>query len=90
MEIERVLEICNSLGLHARAAARIVELGKRFESRLYLRKNDLEVDGDGVLSIVSLLCPKGTGIHARIEGADAEQFMEALESLFENRFGESS
>lgn len=89
MEIERVLEIRNSLGLHARAAARVVELGKSFNSRLYLRKNDLEVDADGVLSILSLSCPRGTRIRARIVGDDAVRFMEALERLFENRFGEN-
>lgn len=90
MEIERTLEIRNSLGLHARAAARVVELGKSFTSRLYLGKSDLEVDAEGVLSILSLSCPKGTRVRARIVGDDAWAFMEALERLFENRFGENS
>lgn len=85
-----MLEIRNFLGLHARAAARIVELGKSFDSRLYLSKNNLEVDTDGVLSILCLSCPKGTSIRARIVGEDAGAFMEALERLFENRFGENS
>jgi phosphocarrier protein HPr len=88
MEIERVLRISNSLGLHARAAAKIIEMGKRFDSRLYLRKNDQEVEGDGILSILMLSCPKGTRLKVRIEGEDAGEFMESLERLFENKFGE--
>lgn len=88
MEIERELNVINSLGLHARAAVKIVELGKRFSSRLYLKKENREVDGEGILSILSLACSKGTTIHARISGEDAESFMQALEELFMNRFGE--
>jgi 16S rRNA (cytidine1402-2'-O)-methyltransferase len=80
--------IQNKLGLHARAAARIVELGNRYESRLFLRKDDKEVDGSSILSILTLSCPKGTEILARIEGRDSAQFMEKLEELFETHFGE--
>lgn len=88
MEIERELKVTNSLGLHARAAVKIVELGKRFSSRLYLKKETREIDGEAILSILSLACGKGTTVRARIRGDDAESFMQALEDLFINRFGE--
>lgn len=88
MEIERELKISNSLGLHARAAAKIVELGKLFRSNLYLKKENKEVDGEGILSILSLAGSKGTTVHAKISGEDAESFMKALEELFKNKFGE--
>jgi phosphocarrier protein HPr len=90
MEIERAFTVINSLGIHARAAARIVELGKLFNSRLYLRREGMEVEGDGILSILSLACTRGTTIHARIEGKDAKTFMEALEKLIADKFGEKS
>ncbi|RLB23279.1 MAG: HPr family phosphocarrier protein, partial [Deltaproteobacteria bacterium] len=45
MEESKVLKVRNNLGLHARAAAKIVELVKRHNSELYLRKDDQEVDG---------------------------------------------
>jgi phosphocarrier protein len=90
MEIERELIITNSLGLHARAAVKIVELGKLFNSRLYLKKENKEVDGEGILSILSLACTKGTIVQAKIIGEDAETFMQALEKLFINKFGEGS
>lgn len=88
MEIERELIINNSLGLHARAAAKIVELGKLFNSRLYLKKENKEVNGEGILSILTLAGTKGTIVQVRIIGEDAESFMQALEDLFMNKFGE--
>ena len=82
-------KIRNNLGLHARAAAKIVDLGSQYKSRLFLKKDDQEVDGGSILSILTLSCPKGTEIETRIVGDDSEDFMEKLSSLFEQKFGES-
>ena len=88
MEQVKNFKIQNKLGLHARAAGKIVELGNRFGSKLFLKKDGLEVDGSSILSILTLSCPKGTEIEARIEGEDSEDFMEELTVLFDQRFGE--
>jgi phosphocarrier protein HPr len=88
MEVTRKFKIRNSLGLHARSAAKIVELSNQFQSDLFLRKNEQEVDGSSILSILTLSCPKGTEIEARIVGEDSEIFMERLVELFEQKFGE--
>jgi len=88
VESIRRLKVRNSLGLHARSAAKIVELGKQYDSRLFLRKDDEEVDGSSILSILTLACPKGTEMEARIVGEDSESFMEKLNELFERNFGE--
>lgn len=88
MQEIRKFKIRNDLGLHARAAAKIVELDKKYDARLFLKKDELEVDGSSILSILTLSCPKGTEIEARIEGEDSAVFMEKLEELFEKRFGE--
>jgi phosphocarrier protein HPr len=88
MEVTRKFKIRNSLGLHARSAAKIVELCDQFQSDLFLRKNEQEVDGSSILSILTLSCPKGTEIEARIVGEDSEIFMEKLVELFEQKFGE--
>jgi phosphocarrier protein len=88
MELVRTFKIRNDLGLHARAAAKIVKLGNEHKSRLFLRKNSEEVDGSSILSILRLSCPKGTEIQARIVGEDSEYFMVELGELFEHRFGE--
>ncbi len=90
MELARKLKIMNNLGLHARAAAKIVALGNEHKSQLFLKKDDQEVDGSSILSILTLSCPKGTEIQAKIIGEDSEHFMTALSELFEGRFGESA
>jgi len=88
VESVRRLKVRNSLGLHARSAAKIVELGRQYDSRLFLKKDDQEVDGSSILSILTLACPKGTQMEARIVGDDSENFMEKLSELFERNFGE--
>jgi len=88
MEQVKKFKIRNTLGLHARAAGKIVELGNRYNSRLFLKKDRHEVDGSSILSILTLSCPKGTEIQARIVGEDSEHFMDALSELLEERFGE--
>ena len=84
----RKLTVKNSLGLHARSAAKIVELGNQYKSQLFLKKDGEEVDGSSILSVLTLACPKGTEMEARIVGEDSEDFMEKLGELFERKFGE--
>jgi len=84
----RKLTVRNSLGLHARSAAKIVELGNQYKSQLFLKKDGEEVDGASILSILTLACPKGTEMEARIVGEDSEDFMASLSELFERKFGE--
>jgi len=88
MELTKKVKINNDLGLHARAAAKIVSLVGQHNSRLFLRKDDQEVDGSSILSILTLSCPKGTDIELRIVGEDSKAFMEALTRLIEQKFGE--
>ncbi|MBL6979102.1 MAG: 16S rRNA (cytidine(1402)-2'-O)-methyltransferase [Desulfobacteraceae bacterium] len=84
----RKLTVKNSLGLHARSAAKIVELGNQYKSQLFLKKDSEEVDGSSILSVLTLACPKGTEMEARIVGEDSEDFMKRLSELFERKFGE--
>ncbi|MBW1788237.1 MAG: 16S rRNA (cytidine(1402)-2'-O)-methyltransferase [Deltaproteobacteria bacterium] len=88
--MERVgkFKLRNTMGLHARAAAKVVELANQYTSRLYLKKDGVEVDGSSILSILTLSCPKGTEIEARVLGEDCDEFMIALGRLFEDKFGE--
>lgn len=84
----RKLIIRNDLGLHARAAAKIVALAGRYKSEIFIRKGNKEVNASSILSILTLSCPKGTEIEARVVGEDAAEFMEKVTVLFEQRFGE--
>jgi len=89
MEQTKNLKIKNDLGLHGRAAAKIVELTKQYKSKLYFKKDGHEeVDGSSILSILTLACPRGTEIQARAIGEDSEELLDKLSLLFEKRFGE--
>ncbi len=88
MELKKKLRIGNDLGLHARAAAKIVALSREYESKLFLSRDDHEVDGGSLLSILTLACPKGTEIGVRVVGEDSEELMTKLTTLFEQKFGE--
>ncbi len=88
MEQIRKFKVGNSLGLHARAAAKIVELAKQYNAQLYLRRGGQEVEGSSILSILTLACPVGTELEVRTVGEDSEALMEELAKLFEQRFGE--
>jgi phosphotransferase system HPr (HPr) family protein len=88
MELKKSLKIDNELGLHARSAAKIVELAKAYQASLFLRKGDKEVDGSSILSLLLLSCPQGTVVEARVEGPDAADLLQALTDLFERKFDE--
>jgi phosphocarrier protein HPr len=89
METIKKLSIKNDLGLHARAAAKIVALVGQYQSEFFLKKGENEVDGSSILAILTLSCPKGTEVEARIVGEDSEALMEAMSALFEQKFGEN-
>ena len=89
MALRKKLKIINDLGIHARAAAKIVALVNRHEAELYICKDEDEVDASNILSIMTLACPKGTEITARAKGEDSDALIERLIELVEGRFGES-
>jgi phosphocarrier protein len=88
MELVKKLRIENELGLHARAAAKIVALAGQYKASLFLKKEEQEVEGSSILSILTLACPRGTELEARATGEDSEMLLGALTSLFEQKFGE--
>ena len=89
MEHKKTLIIQNDLGLHGRAAAKIVELSRKYKSKLFFQKNgNGEVDGSNILSILTLSGSKGTEIEVKAIGEDSKELLEELSILFDNKFGE--
>ncbi len=86
--MERHLVIKNRLGLHARAAAKMVQLSNEFSSDLVIRFDQEEIDGKSILNILTLACPVGSQIVLRAEGSDAERLLEAMQRLIDDKFGE--
>lgn len=86
--ISKVCTIQNSLGLHARAAAKFMQTAARFKCDIWLAKNGNEVDGKSILDILTLACIKGTKVEIRAGGKDAPGALRALEKLINDKFGE--
>jgi phosphotransferase system HPr (HPr) family protein len=72
------------LGLHARPAGQFVILAGSFEAEISVGRGDEWVDGQSVLSLLSLAASCGTKLHIRAEGSDAEQAVAALGALIED------
>jgi len=88
MEQIKTFEIKNKLGLHARVAAKLVQVATRFKSRIYFEKDGWEVNGKSLLGILTLDCPQGGRLIVRAEGMDAIEAIAALSQLIENKFDE--
>jgi phosphocarrier protein len=86
--IERAIEIKNKLGLHARAAAKLVHTAARFKSDIKIRKGDEEVDGKSILGILLLAAGRGTTITLRSSGPDERDALDAIEKLIDDKFDE--
>ena len=87
--IAKDVEIKNKLGLHARAAAKLVHTAARFKSSIKIKKGDEEVDGKSILGILLLAAGKGSMITVRAEGEDEAAAVEAIEQLIDAKFDES-
>ena len=78
--------IINELGLHLRAAARLVVVSNRFPCRVTLSANGTSVDGKSLLGITSLLARRGTVVTIEAHGEGEEEVVEALTKLFQSGF----
>jgi len=88
--IERQAEIVNRLGLHARAAAKLVHTAGGFHSRVTVLKDGEEVDAKSILGILLLAAGQGSQVTVRCNGEDEEEAMCAVTRLIANRFDEES
>ncbi|HVF58751.1 MAG TPA: HPr family phosphocarrier protein [Thermoanaerobaculia bacterium] len=88
--VEKEVEIVNRLGLHARAAAKLVQTASAFRSRVLLVTDDEEVDAKSILGLLLLAAAQGTKLRVRCEGPDEEEALAAVTALIANRFEEES
>ena len=84
----RTFEIVNSLGLHARAAAMLVQKAQSFDSKIEIRKEDLSVNGKSIMGILMLAAAKGSQIEVCATGDDAEDAVEQIGELIRSGFWE--
>ncbi len=86
--LEKTFLIVNALGLHARAAAQLVQTANRFRSEIRVEKDGMEVNGKSIMGVLTLAAAKGSTILVTCEGEDAEAALAALSKVIENGFGE--
>lgn len=85
----RQVTIINKLGLHARAAAKLVTVAAGFASEIYLLRDSHEVNAKSIMGVMMLAAARGTQLEIRAEGDDAEQALEHLDALIQRRFDET-
>lgn len=78
----------NKLGLHARAAVKLVNLANRFEASVKIEKDGSEIDGKSILGILTLAAVQGSEIIIKVEGRDEKMAMQAILSLINDKFYE--
>lgn len=86
--LRRNLTIVNKLGLHARAAAKLVKLASTFESDIQIKRQQREVNGKSIMGVMLLAAGKGTEIELSVSGPDEIVAMEQLTQLIKSGFGE--
>lgn len=85
---EQQIEIINKLGLHARAAAKLVSTAARFSSKVTLKFGSQDADAKSIMSVMMLAAAKGSVIDIQCEGADEQAAMQSLVELISDYFGE--
>lgn len=88
--LKQEITIINKLGLHARAAAKFVNLASQFESEIMLERNGRRVNGKSIMGVMMLAASRGTTLELSASGNDEEQAVQRLEELVMDRFGESA
>lgn len=84
------MTIVNRLGMHARPAALVVKTADRYRSQIWIRKDELEVNGKSIMGVLMLAATQGSTVVVRCEGADAEPALKSLGELIATGFGEGS
>lgn len=82
-------EIINKLGLHARAAAKLVTLASQFNSDIQIARNGQKVNGKSIMGVMLLAASKGSTITVYADGEDAEDAVQQIGDLIARRFEEA-
>lgn len=89
IKVSKKIEIKNKLGLHARAAALLVQTANRFSAQITLSKDGQTADGRSIMGVLTLAATQGSKIQVEAVGDDAEQAVKAIERLVDKRFNEN-
>ncbi len=86
--IESTVTIVNKLGLHARAASKLVNCASSFSSEVWIRRGEREINGKSIMGVLTLAAGRGTELGLRAEGSDEEAAIATIMTLIADYFGE--
>lgn len=87
--IKQNITIINKLGLHARAASKLVNCASQFESEVFIGRNGNRVNAKSIMGVMMLAASKGVELELEIDGNDEQLCQQAMVELINNRFGEN-
>ena len=87
--VTKKLEIKNKLGLHARAAALLVQTVNKFGAQVFFSKDGQTTDGRSIMGVLTLAATQGSKIQVEASGEDAERAVRAIEKLIDRKFNET-
>ena len=85
---EKMMQIINRQGMHARPAALLVSTADQYDSDVTLVKDGMEVNGKSIMGVMTLAAAYGTEILVRVDGPDEEETLSAIEEVFKAKFNE--
>jgi phosphocarrier protein HPr len=90
MDVRATFEIVNKLGMHARAATKLVQTASRYRSDVQIEKDGHVANAKSVMGVLLLCGHQGSKITVTARGDDAAQAVDAIGVLIADRFGEAS
>jgi phosphocarrier protein len=87
--ISENITIINKLGLHARAASKLVNCASQFESDVFISRGENRVNAKSIMGVMMLAASKGVKLALEIDGSDEQDCHDALVNLINDRFGEN-
>ncbi|RKF15922.1 HPr family phosphocarrier protein [Alginatibacterium sediminis] len=89
MEYQRKVQIINRLGLHARAATKLVELAQSFDAQVTVSNADKNASADSIMGLMLLESAQGMEVNIHSSGPQALEALDAIQQLVESRFDEN-
>lgn len=82
------IEIINKLGLHARASAKLTQIASRYPCEVWMERNGRRINAKSIMGVMMLAAGKGSRVTIETDGLDAQEALDALMTLINDKFGE--
>lgn len=85
---ERMVEVINKMGIHARPAAMIVRVANKYDAEVYVERDGELVNGKSIMGLMMLAAGQGSKLKFIANGSGAEQLLDEMDALFKSQFNE--